>query len=122
MKTFDTGADMQALENRYGAGFAQYLADQMAAIPYRPIDFLDVKERNDAVAGYRARIRDLVACCRIVRADSDTALLRRQIAQLRHEYRSALLDSRALMDEYLRRLKTDGIAQMQITTQNAKAA
>jgi hypothetical protein len=120
MKTYQTQADMHALENRYGAGFAQYLADQMDAVSSRPIEFLDVKHLNDTVAEHRARIRDLVASCRAAGNGADTALLRRQIAEMRDVYRSALLDSRVLMAEYMRRLKTDGVDAMRIAT--AKAA
>jgi hypothetical protein len=41
---------------------------------------------------------------------------------MRTMYRSAFLDSRVLMDEYLRRLQTQGMAAMHQTTIFAKAA
>lgn len=127
MKTYQSDnmadTDMAALERRYGAGFAQYLADQMViANTSRAIEFLDVKHANDTVAEYRARIRTLIAACRTAGADAETALLRRQIAEMRTMYRSAFLDSRVLMDEYLRRLQTQGMAAMHQTTIFAKAA
>lgn len=122
MSIYDTEAGMQALENRYGAAFTQYLADQMAAVHARSISFLDVKQLNDDVAAYRTRLRGLIAACRAAQGDADTALLRRQIAELRAAYRHTLLNSRVMMDEYMRRLKTDGIASMQIVTQYTKAA
>ncbi len=128
MKTFTTQADMQALENRYGPAFAQYLADQMAIAASaitagRPIEFLDVKQANDTVAEHRLRIREIIAHCRTAaQGSTETAFLRRQIAEMRTIYRSALLDSHALMNEYLRRLQGDGIAAMHVATQYAKAA
>ena len=119
MNTFKRQDDMQALENRYGAGFSQYLADQMAVTERRSIEFLDVKQLNDRVAEYRAHVRALVAACRDAQGQAETALLRRQIGEMRDMYRSALLDSRVLIDEYLRRLQSQGVASMHAVTRKA---
>jgi len=136
MKAYQNKSDTQAWENRYGVGFSQYLADQMAHYDRRTIDFLDVKELNDLVVEYRVRIRSLIAFYRAAKqydakpgsqvrrayANQETALLKRQIAELRDLYRMAFLDSRTLTNEYLSRLKADGVTQMQFITEKTKAA
>lgn len=120
MKYVQTQAEMAALEQRYGAGFAQYLTDQIERLNTREIDFLDIKELNDLVVEYRTRIRDLIALYRTVKktdgsndnqplvrrvyASHETVLLHRQIADLRKLYRMAWADSRELTEEYIRRL------------------
>lgn len=122
MKYVQTQADMAALEQRYGAGYAQYLSDQLAFTDQQKIDFLDIKELNDLVAEYRARIRDLIALYRTAKnsdgandnkplvrrvyASHETVLLHRQISDLRKLYRMAWADSREMTDEYIRRLQS----------------
>lgn len=107
-----------------------------ANVVTRAIEFLDVKELNDLVAEYRDRIRSLIALYRTARqqdsnagsrvrrayAYQETALLQRQITELRDLYRMAFLDSRILTNEYIRRLQTDGVSQMQFITEKTKSA
>lgn len=122
MKYVQTKAEMAALEERYGAGFSQYLTDQIGRLDQREIDFLDIKELNDLVGEYRTRIRDLIALYRSAKKDTgandnrplmrrvyashETVLLHRQIADLRKLYRMAWADSREMTDEYIRRLQS----------------
>jgi hypothetical protein len=129
-------AEFKALEKRYGAGFSQYLADQIARVELREINFLDIKELNDLVAEYRVRIRELIAFYRAtqktcrkdsplmrrVYADHETILIRRQISDLRKLYRMAWSDSHELMNAYLHQLKTRSPYQMARTTKQGKAA
>lgn len=128
--------DSEALASRYGAGFSQYVTDQIECLDRRDIDFLDIKELNDLVGAYRTRIKDLIALYRTaqninnapgplmrrVYANHETIFIHRQIKDLRELYRMARADSRELTNEYIHRLKTHSLDQMAYITEKTKAA
>lgn len=107
-----------SLAVRHNVGFLQEVADRMKEFERRDIQFLDIKELNDLVGDYRARIKDLIAHHRALRAPSssrdvrqayqnhESIFIRRQITDLWKLYQMARSDSRELTEFYMRRLNT----------------
>lgn len=138
-----SASEFEALSARYGAGFAQQIADEMAvaqagpATPQaRPIDYFDIKQLNDLAAEYRTRLRGLVSTCRKIRstaaqggtlmrrvyAGHEAQFMNRQMADMWQLYRMAQADSHTLTTEYLNRLQADAMFVMPEDKAAAKTA
>lgn len=109
----DTSALYGVLAQRYDVGFSQGITDEIDRLERRDIQLLEIKELNDLLAEYRARIRTLVRSYRNIRDKDDKSslrqlyashegvLMRRQIADLWEVYRIITADVHEMTGSYL---------------------
>jgi len=104
------------LADRHNIGFLQEIADRVACLDKRDIQFLDIKEVNDLAAEYRQRMRALIINYRAARVKApsptirqlygshESIFIRRQISDLWKVYRILIADSHEMTALYLAQL------------------